>query len=67
MGMAEETYEDGYRSGWESAAGEQPMPESMTYPPEGEARDYQAGFRYGRSEGLLHFKPGGDQPEPTGL
>jgi hypothetical protein len=65
--MEERTYELGFRDGWESAAGERPMPESITCPPEGEARDYNAGFLYGRSEAELHFKPGGDLPEPTGL
>jgi hypothetical protein len=67
--MTDGSYEDGYRDGWEGIAGERPIPEPLTYPPEGEARDYQAGFLYGRAEAALHFKPGTSDrpPEPTGL
>lgn len=67
--MGEGTYEDGYCDGWEAVAGEAPVPEPLTYPPEGEARDYRAGFRYGKSEAALRFKPGTGRtpPEPMGL
>jgi hypothetical protein len=67
--MTEGTYEDGYRDGWESVAGKEPMPETMTYPPEGEEQNYHAGFLYGKAEAALHFKPGSSDhpPEATGL
>jgi hypothetical protein len=66
--MDERTYEVGYCDGWESVAGKEPMTVDMAYPPEGDARDYKAGFRYGRSEAEMHFRPGDtDHPEPTGL
>ncbi len=67
--MDEDTYEDGFRDGWETVAADEPMPAKLTYPPEGEDRSYQAGLLYGRSEAAVHFKPGTAtrDPEPTGL
>ena len=67
--MEDRTYEDGYRDGWESVAAEEAMPEPITYPPEGEPRDYHSGFLCGKAEAALHYKPGSARhpPEPTGL
>jgi hypothetical protein len=67
--MAEGTYEDGFRDGWEGIADGEPMPDTLPYPPEGEVRDYHAGFLYGRSEAALHYKPGTGtrDPVPRGL
>lgn len=66
--MAEGTFEDGYRDGWESVAGEEPMTRETVYPPEGDARDYNAGFIYGRAEAETHFRPSSsNHPKPTGL
>jgi hypothetical protein len=64
--MNERTYRDGYRDGWETVAGKEPMIGRMNYPPDDEARDYKAGFLYGRSEAEMHFKPSAtNNPQPT--
>jgi hypothetical protein len=65
--MDRRTFEEGYREGWLSVAGEQPLPETTTEPPPTEARDYQAGFLYGRSDALERYIPGSAEgpPEPT--
>ena len=68
--MSTGTYEDGYRDGWEGIVGEEPIPQPITYPPNGEARDYQAGYLYGGgAEAAVRFRPAGADrpPEPTGL
>lgn len=67
--MAQETYEEGYRDGWEAVAGKEPMPAVMTFPPEGETKDYETGFQYGKSEAITRFTPGGGivDPKPKGL
>ena len=67
--MAERTYETGFADGSESVAGEQPTPHNITFPPEGHATDYDAGFLYSRAEALIHFRPGTGthDPEPTGV
>jgi hypothetical protein len=62
--MEDGTYEDGFRDGWESVAGKEPLPATLTYPPEGEARDYQAGFQYGKAEATVHFTPGSSDHPP---
>jgi hypothetical protein len=54
--MTEGTYEDGYRSGWESVAGAAPVPSRPTQPPEGEPRTYQLGFEYGRADALEKYR-----------
>jgi hypothetical protein len=65
--MAERTYEAGFFDGWESVAGKEPLI-ALVYPPEGDPRDYHAGFRYGRAEAETHFRPSGsDHPERTGF
>lgn len=56
--MAERSFEEGYREGWTGVAGDAPLPSDPTCPPEGEARDYAVGFRYGRADALERFKPG---------
>jgi hypothetical protein len=66
--MAKHTYEEGFGDGRESVAGKEPLTGSIIYPPEGEAKDYHAGFLFGRAEAEMHFKPSdSDHPEPTGL
>lgn len=67
--MTKGTFEEGYRDGWESVAGNEPVPENWICPPEHEGRDYDSGFQYGKSEAALHFKPGtADLPRrSTGL
>jgi hypothetical protein len=59
----ERTFEEGFHDGWESVAGDEFAPPETVYPPDGEPRDYHAGFRYGRSEAATRFKPG-LRPEP---
>lgn len=62
--MAEQrTFEEGFRDGWEAVAGDAFPPPAIVYPPEGEPRDYQAGFLYGKSEATMRFRPGAD-PTP---
>ena len=57
------SYADGFLDGWESVAGEAPPPAEIIYPPEGEPRDYRAGFQYGKSEAAMRFRPGAE-PRP---
>ena len=56
--MAEQTFEDGYRDGWESVAGTEPLPDNPTQPQESDPRTYECGFRYGKSDAAERFKPG---------
>ena len=60
--MREGTFEQGFRDGWESIAGDKPLPENPSLPQEGEPRDYECGFRYGRSEASVRFTPGAPLP-----
>lgn len=60
--MTDGTFEDGFRHGWESVAGDAFPPPETIYPPEGDPRDYRAGFQYGKSEAAMRFRPGA---EPT--
>jgi hypothetical protein len=66
--MADQTFDEAYREGWMSVAGEEPLPNNPTRPPAGEVADAAAGFQYGRADALEHFKPGTgtEPPEPTG-
>ena len=50
--MPDESFQDGYRAGWESVAGTRPLPDDPTMPRPGEPNDYRAGFSYGRSDAL---------------
>jgi hypothetical protein len=54
--MAESTFEEGYRAGWEGVAGTAPLPDVRTCPPD-EPADYVSGFKYGRADALERFKP----------
>jgi hypothetical protein len=54
--MREGTFEEGYRDGWESVTDE-PVPDEPTCPPECDSQDFEAGFRYGKSEALMRFEP----------
>jgi hypothetical protein len=56
--MADKTYSEGYRDGWESVAGEEPMPEDPTPRRDGDEDDYKTGFQYGESEASIRFRPG---------
>ena len=58
------TYEDGFREGWEGIAGDAAPSPDPVYPPEGEVRDYNAGYLYGRSEAATRFTPG-SSPKPV--
>lgn len=51
------TFDEGYREGWLSVAGEEPLPKNPTQPPPGEPRDYLRGFFYGRADALERFQP----------
>ncbi|MFL6830796.1 MAG: hypothetical protein ACJ8D5_09300 [Sphingomicrobium sp.] len=55
--MRTPTFEDGYREGWMSVAGEKRLPERPTRPPEGDRADFQIGFFYGRSDALERCQP----------
>ncbi len=58
--MAEGTFEDGYRDGWGSVAGDAPLPSDPTRPPPHEQTDmsnFQLGFQYGRADALERFQP----------
>ena len=64
--MADRTFEDGYRDGWESVAGKQPLPDNPTQRAEGDPDDYECGFRYGKSDGVERYEPTGeDYPPPA--
>jgi len=57
----EGAFEDGYRDGWGSVAGNAPVPANPTRPPPDEIVDmteFQLGFEYGRADALKRFKPG---------
>ena len=52
--MAEQTFEQGYRDGWQSVSGEAPLT-VRTCPPEDEwdgKEPFQLGFEYGRADAL---------------
>ena len=56
----ERAFEAGYRDGWGSVAGNEPMPPCPTCPPAEEWRDktaFQLGFEYGRADALERFQP----------
>jgi hypothetical protein len=55
--MTEGTFEDGYRDGWGTVAGDVPAPPlpADALMPDQKA-PYQAGFEYGRAEALTRFK-----------
>ena len=58
--MTNGTFEEGYRDGWGSVAGEAPLPTDPTRPPSDEQTDksdFQLGFEYGRADALERFKP----------
>jgi hypothetical protein len=64
--MADSTFADGYRDGWESVAGLRPLPDHPTAAQEGEVADYACGFRYGKSDAAERFEPDGtDLPRPS--
>ena len=56
--MAQKTFAEGYRDGWESVAGTKPTPEDPTFPMDGDPLTYECGFRYGASDAAERFKPG---------
>ena len=58
--MTKGTFEDGYRDGWGSVAGDAPLPADPTRPPANELTDitdFQLGFEYGRADALERFQP----------
>ena len=56
--MSEGTFEDGFRDGWGTVAGDAIAPPLPAHPPIRPAETpYQAGFEYGRAEALTRFKP----------
>jgi hypothetical protein len=58
--MTSGTFEDGYRDGWGTVAGDQAMPECPTCPPRSEwdgMSAFQLGFEYGRADALERFQP----------
>ena len=59
--MTDGTFGDGYRDGWGTVAGDEPVPECPTCPPIEEWGDktaFQLGFEYGRADALERFQPG---------
>lgn len=61
--MAQDDFEDGYRDGWMSIAGDNPLPTARTQPPPDEERTFQSGFEYGRADATMKFQPG-REPRP---
>jgi hypothetical protein len=57
-------FEQGYREGWMSVAGTEPLPEDPTQPRPGERRDFDNGYFYGRADALDRFAPGAE-PMPV--
>ena len=58
--MTAHSFEDGYRDGWGSVAGDAPLPANPTAPPPDEPdgkTPFQLGFEYGRADALERFKP----------
>jgi hypothetical protein len=54
------TFEEGYRDGWLSVAGDEPLPANPTRPPpddESSMGPFQLGFLYGRADALERFQP----------
>ena len=54
------TFEEGYRDGWISVAGDAPLPDNPTRPPaeeKSEREAFQLGFFYGRADALERFQP----------
>jgi len=53
------TFEEGYLDGWISVAGNEPLPDNPTRPPEEEIEiePFQLGFFYGRADALEGFQP----------
>jgi hypothetical protein len=56
--MTDDTYNKGYRAGWESVAGSEPLPANPTRPSKAALEDYTLGFKYGRADALEQFRPG---------
>ena len=55
--MNDRTFQDGYRDGWEAGAGLKAMPDNPTPRQEGEADDYNNGFRYGKADAAERYTP----------
>ena len=58
--MTKGNFEDGYRDGWGSVAGDAPLPSDPTRPPPGAEpgkSEFQLGFEYGRADALERFQP----------
>jgi hypothetical protein len=53
----EPTFDDGYREGWASIAGDSPLPPDPKPPPPGKLATYGAGFAYGRVDALERLRP----------
>jgi hypothetical protein len=54
------SFEEGYRDGWLSVAGDEPLPANPTRPPAEEQspmQSFQLGFLYGRADALERFQP----------
>ena len=59
--MTKGTFEDSYRDGWGSIAGDAPLPSDPTRPPpdeQGDKSQFQLGFEYGRADALERCQPG---------
>jgi hypothetical protein len=59
--MKDGSFEDGYRDGWGTVAGDAPPPTCPTCPPideRGGKSEFQLGFEYGRADALERFQPG---------
>jgi len=58
--MTEGTFEDGYLDGWRSVAGDEPLPDNPTRPPDEDdsADRFDIGFHYGRADALERYQPG---------
>jgi hypothetical protein len=56
--MAEGSFAQGFMDGWQSVAGEAPMPNIPSLAPPDDKSAFQYGFECGRAEALMRFTPG---------
>ena len=56
--VTEGSFEEGYRDGWISVAGDEPLPGHPTPRRDGDENDYACGFLYGRADASGRFQPG---------
>jgi hypothetical protein len=58
--MTKGTFDEGYRDGWASVAGDAPLPPDPSRPnadEESTTEPFELGFLYGRADALERFQP----------